>query len=292
MGTHHVHSRTLAGFLFLVALVALCCGGCGKTFSWEEPRLGPAQPEPSVAGSEGSAGESDKAMVSIPDEPGTDAPEVGVLGYSDPAVSEAACVHARAEDGWMSEQMGDNDDGCTEAATPSMANWGEDRMEMIGEESNGETNDGLEPGDYHEGTYEETSWNPPVTEQEYTPEPTSDTEQEYTLEATVDTEQEYKPEPTGDGNDSGSDVMVPYPDSDNGTTTDGDSADVAANDPTIATLYGMGRQWASKVPLVLESWWEAMVPATNEREAPRYETSIPSMPSDVDTTGSSCNPGP
>jgi hypothetical protein len=194
MGTHHVYSGKLVGQLFLVALVALCCGGCGKTASQGGPAFEPAGPEPCVVHSDGVAGESDEGTVTICDEPGADMAETGVLGYSDPTVTEAVSTPSVPEDEGTPEQEGNKGDNESGTMTPWMANWGEDRVQMIDEGSNGETNEGLESEGNHEGMYEETPCTPDVTQEEYTPKPTGDMEDEYT------------PEPTGDGNDEGSAV--------------------------------------------------------------------------------------
>lgn len=226
MGTQHVYSRKLAGFLFLVALVALCCGGCGKTVSKGGPALEPALSEPCLVNSEGVAGESDEETLTISDEPTGDTAEASVLGYSDAAAGEDMPTPFVTKDGYMSDQIGDTDAGSSETVTPWMGNWGEDRMEVRNEESNVEMNESGEPGDYPDGMYEETPCTPPVTEQEYTPEATGNTEEEYTPEPTGDTEQGYTPEPTNDCDNDASNTVVPYLDGENETTIGGDCSDV------------------------------------------------------------------
>ncbi len=251
METQHVYSRSLAGLLLLVALVALSCGGCGETVSKGGPVLEPVWSAPCLSNSDEFVRGSDEETLTISDEPSGDMAEAGVLGYSDPAANEGMPTPSLAEDegGW--EPVGDTDAGSSEVATPWRANWGEDRMEMINEEPGVEVSEFGEPGDHHNGVYEETPCTPPVTEQEYTPEPTDNTGQEYTpepagasereyvAEPTGGTEPEYKPEPTsdpepeymqepaGDGNDAGCDAVGPCLDSENETTTGGNCSDVS-----------------------------------------------------------------
>ncbi len=278
MGTQHVYSRSLAGFLFLVALVALCCGGCGKTVSRGGPAFEPAWSEPCVVNSEGVAGESDEGTLTVSDEPAGDMAEAGVLGYSDPAAGEGMPTPFVTEDGYMPEQIGDADASSSEQVTPWMANWGEDRMEAMDEESNVEMNESGEPGDYQSGMYEETPWTPPVTEQEYTPEPTGDTEGEYT------------PEPTTDLENDGSDTVVPYLNGENETTTGGGCFDVTSDGFGTATMNGMSWMWANNTRLVLNPWWQAMITGGHEIDVPRYEAYLPGMLRDVDTSESSYDP--
>jgi len=268
MGTHHGYRRNLAGLLFLVALVALCCGGCGKTASKGGPAFEPARSEPWIVNSGAVAEEPDDGTVTICDEPSADMAEAGVLGYSDPTASEPMSTPSLTDNGCRFEQMGDRDDGCSETVTPSMANWGEDRMEMMGEESNGETNEGLESGGYHEGMYDETPWTPEVTEQEYTPEPTSDLDQ------------------------GGSDPEVPYMEGENETTPDGNSVDVTSDGLGTTTLNGMNWIWANDMRLVLHSWWQATIAVRDNSEVRPYEAYIPSMPPGVDKSESGTEPEP
>ncbi len=282
MGTHHVCSRSLAGLLFLAALVALCCGGCGKTVSKGGPAFEPAQPEPCIVNSEASAGEPDEGTVAISDEPSADMAEAGVLGYSDPEASEAKCTPPVTEDEGVSEPVGEVGDNYSETMTPSMAYWGEDRMEMIDEESNGETTEGLEWEDDHSGMDEETPYTPEGTEQKYTPKPSGDVEQEYT------------PEPTGDGNDEDSTVVTPYLDGENETATDGNCVDVTSQGLDSAMMYGMGWVWASDVRLLLNSWLQAIITVANDSDVRPYEAYLPSMPPDAGTgeSGIDSEPAP
>jgi len=270
MGTQHVYSRNLAGFLFLVALVALFCGGCGKTVSKGGPAFEAASSEPCAVESDGVTGESDEGTLTISDEPSADMTETGVLGYSDPTADEGMSTPTLTEDGCTLEQVGDTYNGCSDKVTPSMANWGEDRMEMMDEESNGEMNEGLESGDYHDGMYEETPWTPEVTDQEYTP------------------------EPTGDMDDSGSDTVVPYIDGENETTTDGNCVDVPSHGLGTTTMYGMSWMWASDARVVLSSWWQAMIAVADDADARPYEAYIAGMPPDAGTgeSGNDSESGP
>jgi hypothetical protein len=282
MGTHHVCSRSLAGLLFLAALVALCCGGCGETVSKGGPAFEPAQSEPCVAGSEASAGESDEGTVSISDEPSADMAEAGVLGYSDPEAGEVGGTAPLTEDECVSEQVGDEGSDDSGTMTPSMVYWGEDRMEMIDEESNSETTEGLESGEYHESMNEETPCTPEGAGQECAPKPTGDMEQEYT------------PEPAGDGNDEGSTVVTPYFDGENETTTDGNCVDVTSQGLDSTMMYGTSWMWASDVRLVLNSWWQGMITVTNDNEVRSCEAYIPAMPPDAGAgeSGNDLEPGP
>jgi hypothetical protein len=174
-----------------------------------------------------------------------------------------------------------------------MANWGEDWLDVVNEESNVEMNEGGEPGDYHNGMYEETPCTPPVTEQEYTPGPTANAGQEYTPEPTGDTEREYMseptsdpepecmreptgdtaeecaPEPTTDSENDSSDTAVPYLDGENETATGGDCFDVTLDGFGTATMNRMNWTWANNVRLVLNSWWQAMVTGGDEIDVPR-----------------------
>jgi hypothetical protein len=262
MGTHHGYRRNLAGLLFLVALVALCCGGCGKTASKGGPAFEPARSEPWIVNSGAVAEEPDDGTVTICDEPSADMAEAGVLGYSDPTASEPMSTPSLTDNGCMFEQMGDTDDGCSEPVTPSMANWGEDRVEMMGEESNGEANEGLESGGYPEGMYDETPWTPEVTEQEYTP------------------------EPTGDMDDRGSDTVVPYIEGENQTTPDGNCVDVTSDGLGTTTMNGMSWIWANDFRLILNSWWQATITGADDSDTRPYEAYIPGMPPEGDTVAS------
>ncbi len=85
MGTQHVYSRSLAGFLLLAALVTLTCGGCGRTVSKECPVLEPIWSAPCMSNSDEVARESDQETLAISDEPTANMAGAGVLGYSDPA---------------------------------------------------------------------------------------------------------------------------------------------------------------------------------------------------------------
>ncbi len=85
MGAQHVYSRSLAGLLLLVALVALCGGGCGRTVSQECPILEPIWSAPCLSNSNEVTREPDEKTLTTSDEPTGNMAEAGVLGYSDPA---------------------------------------------------------------------------------------------------------------------------------------------------------------------------------------------------------------
>ncbi len=314
MGTQYVYNHSIAGFLLLAALVALACGGCGETVSNGCPVLEPVWSAPCIGNSDEVAQESDEGTVTISDEPNPDRAEAGVLGYSDPEANEAKPTPSLTEDGDTLEQIGDTEAGDSEQGTSWMADWGEDRLDVVNEESNGKINEGGEPGNYHNGMYEETPCTPPVTEQEYMPEPVADSGQAYTSEPTNDgereympertggSEEEYRPEPTsdpeqeymrepaGDGDDAGSDTIVPYLDGEDETTVGGECFDGTSDGLGSVMMNRMNWMWVNNVRLVLNPWWQAMMTGADETDVPRYEADLPSTLGDVDTSGSSCDP--
>ncbi len=85
MGAQHVYSRSLAGLLLLVTLVALCGGGCGRAVSQECPILEPIWSAPCLSNSSEVARKPDEKTLTTSDEPTGNMAEAGVWGYSDPA---------------------------------------------------------------------------------------------------------------------------------------------------------------------------------------------------------------
>ena len=178
------------------------------------------------------------------------------------------------------EQVGETDYDCSDKGAPWMANWGEDRMEVIGEESKGEMNEGLDCGEYRDAMYGETPCTAEGTEQEYTREPTGDTEEG------------YLPAPTGDGDDSGSEVVTPYIDGENETPTESNSVEATPDCRANSTKDGMNWMGTDNVRLFLGSWRQTVTAVADETGVSPYGAHIPSMPSAADTGKSGHDPGP
>jgi len=287
----------------LAALVALCCGGCGKAVSREGPALETPGPQPYAVSSD-VAGEPEEGTVAICDEPSPDMGEAGVWGYADPSGNETMRAASVTEDGYTWGQTGGMGDGCPDKVTPWMANWGEDRLGVMNEESISQMNEGEESDEYVYRRYEETPCTPGTTEPEYTPAPAVDTEQEYapgptgdseqkyTPEPGNDTEQEYTPEPAGDGDDSGCDVAGPYLDGENETPSDANSSNGTLEGFGLTTMSDMNWRWTSTMHMFLNSWRQAMITATDETGVSWCEAFLPAMAPEVGRSEPSDDPEP